>query len=60
MKDKKISKKGDAKSLLKFAGALKDANIDWEEVEKRMKEFREDFEKKVRETSEYMRKSRKN
>jgi len=51
-------KKGSAKSLLRFAGVLK--NVDWEEKEKRMKEFRKSFEKRVKETSKYMEKSRKN
>ena len=51
--------KGTAKSLLRFAGALKDADIDWVEKEKRMKEFRHSFNKRIEETAEYMEKHRK-
>ena len=49
--------KGSAKSLLRFAGVLKD--IDWEEREKRMKEFRASFNKRIKETADYMEKARK-
>ena len=49
--------KGSTKSLLRFAGVLKD--IDWKEKEKRMKEFRESFNKRMEETARYMEKSRK-
>ncbi|MBI2507439.1 antitoxin VapB family protein [Candidatus Woesearchaeota archaeon] len=52
-------KKGSAKSLLKFAGALKDLNIDWEEKERRMNKFRKDFDKRIEKTIKYMEKSRK-
>ena len=51
--------KGSAKSLLRFAGALKDKGIDWEEKERRMNEFRKSFNKRMKETAEYMEKSRK-
>ena len=51
--------KGSAKSLLRFAGVLKDLDIDWKEKEKRMKEFRNSFDKRIRETTEYMEKSRR-
>lgn len=47
------------KSLLKFAGGLKHLNIDWEEKERRIEEFRKDFDKRVGETIKYMEKSRK-
>ncbi len=46
------------KSLLRFAGVLKDVN--WEEREKEMKEFRKSFNKRVRETARYMEEYRKN
>ena len=49
--------KGSAKSLLRFAGALK--NLDWEEKEKRMKEFRNSFNKRVEETAKKMESYRK-
>ena len=49
--------KGSAKSLLRFAGVLKD--VDWSEREKQMKKLRDDFDKRIEETTNYMRKSRK-
>ncbi|MDP3986777.1 MAG: antitoxin VapB family protein [Nanoarchaeota archaeon] len=51
--------RGSAKSIMRFFGALKDADIDWEEKEKVMKKLREDFDKRIKETAEYMGKSRK-
>ena len=53
------TEKGTGKSLLKFAGCLKNLNIDWNEKEKIMKEFREDFNKRVERTTKYMEESRK-
>ena len=49
--------KGSAKSLLRFAGVLKD--VDWSEREKQMKKLRDDFDKRIEETTNYMRKARK-
>ncbi len=49
--------KGSAKSLLRFAGVLK--NVDWNKKEKAMKEFRKSFNKRMEETARYMEKSRK-
>ena len=49
--------KGSAKSLLRFAGVLKD--IDWKKREKMMKGFRESFNKRMEETAKYMEESRK-
>ena len=57
LKDKKRNGFGDGKSLLKYAGVLKDS--DWDSVENRMKSFRESFNKRMKETREYMEKSRK-
>ena len=57
-KDDKYEK-GSAKSLLRFAGVLKDSNIDWEEKEKRMKSFRDSFNKRIKKTTQYMEQSRK-
>ena len=48
----KESDKGTGKSLLKFAGVLKDVN--WDEREKRMKEFREDINKRMEKTRRFM------
>ena len=48
----------DGKSLLKYAGALKGLNIDWKAKEKRMKDFRESFNKHVEETRKKMEESR--
>ncbi len=45
------------KALLRFAGILKD--VDWDEREKNMKEFRDSFEKRIAETAKYMEESRK-
>lgn len=50
-------KKGDAKALLRFAGALK--HVDWDGREKMMKELRRDFDERIEETTRYMEKSRK-
>ena len=58
MKDKNINKKGSKENVLKFAGVLKDAKIDWNAAEKRMKDFRESFDKRVEKTREYMEHSR--
>lgn len=49
--------KGSAKSLLRFAGALK--NLNWDEKEKRMKEFRQSFNKRIEETARKMESCRK-
>ena len=46
------------KELLKFAGALKNKKIDWKEKERRMKEFRESFNKRMNETRELMERKR--
>lgn len=46
---KKDCNKGNGKSLLKYAGVLKDKGIDWDEKERRMKEFREGFNKNLKE-----------
>ena len=51
--------RGNKKDIMKFFGALKNADIDWEAKEKRMKEFRNSFNKRMEETARYMEKSRK-
>jgi len=45
------------KALLRFAGTLRE--IDWDEREKSMKEFRESFEKRIEETVRYREEVRK-
>ena len=45
--------------IMRFFGALKDKNIDWNKGEKRMREFRDSFEKRINKTSEYMEQVRK-
>ena len=45
--------------IMRFFGALKDKNIDWNKREKRMREFRDSFEKRINKTSEYMEQVRK-
>jgi len=57
---KKDCNKGNGKSLLKYAGVLKDKGIDWDEKEKRMKEFREGFNMRIESTRKEMRKNDRN
>ncbi len=47
-KEKKEDRSG--KSLLKYAGVLEGINIDWNAKEKRMRAFRESFNKRTEET----------
>ena len=49
--------RGTGKGILKFAGVLKDKN-DWKSTEKRMKDFRESFNKRIEKTRKYMESSR--
>ncbi|MEX0920297.1 MAG: antitoxin VapB family protein [Candidatus Pacearchaeota archaeon] len=58
LKELESKRKGNKKNIMRFFGALKEKNIDWKEKEKRMKEFRRDFENRIKETSEYMEKER--
>ncbi len=51
--------RGTGKSLLKFAGAMNHLNIDWDAKERRIKEFRENFNKRMEDTARYMEKARK-
>ena len=48
-------KKGSKENVLRFAGCLKDKNIDWENVNKNMNEFRKSFNERVEKTEKYMR-----
>ncbi|MBI2044215.1 antitoxin VapB family protein [Candidatus Pacearchaeota archaeon] len=54
----KDGKRGSKENLMKYFGALKDKK-DWNETEKRMKEFRDEFEEHVESTIKYMEKARK-
>ncbi len=47
LKERSGEKKGSKEVVLKFFGALKDKGIDWEAKEKRMKEFRDSFNKRL-------------
>jgi predicted CopG family antitoxin len=51
--------KGSKEAVLQFAGVLKDKDVDWKAKEKRMREFRESFNKRMKETAKYMERSRK-
>ena len=52
-----IIRKGSKEHVLKFWGVLKD--VDWNEREKRIKSFKESFNKRMKETQKYMEESRK-
>ncbi len=43
-------RKGSKEAVLRFAGCLKDLNINWKEKERRMKEFRNSFNKRMKKT----------
>lgn len=53
-----ILKKGSKEATMKFFGALKDKGIGWEEKERRMKAFREEFNKRIEITVQYISKRR--
>jgi predicted CopG family antitoxin len=59
-KENSYRKRGSKESIMRFFGTLKNENINWDENEKRMKEFRKSFEDRINETSEKMEKARKN
>jgi len=48
-------RKGSRENVLRFAGVLQDANIDWDKAKKRMESFRNSFNKRVEETRKKMR-----
>ncbi len=56
MKESGCVRKGSKEAIMKFFGGLKDKGIDWNEKEKRMKEFREEFNKRMDNTRKEMRK----
>ena len=43
----KEKKRGTAKDLLKYFGAMKDMDINWKEKEEKMNEFRRSFERRL-------------
>ena len=51
--------KSSKEAVLQFAGVLKNKGIDWKAREKKMEEFRKEFNKRVEKTIDYMEKSRK-
>ena len=55
----KEKKKGTTKDLMKYFGVMNNMNIDWEAKERRMKEFRDSFNKRIEETRKYMEKDRR-
>lgn len=46
------AEKGTGRSLLKFAGVLRD--VDWDERKKKMEEFRKSFNRHAEKTRKYM------
>ncbi len=50
----KDAEKGTGKSLLKFAGVLKNSNINWKNAEENMLNFRKSFNKRIEETRKKM------
>lgn len=56
MKNSGINKKGSKENVLKFAGVLKDSDVNWNQVDERMKDFRKSFNERVERTRGYMNK----
>lgn len=56
MKENGCYRKGSKEGILRLAGVLKD--VDWKKKEKRMKEFREEFNERINETEKYMHKKK--
>lgn len=56
MKNSGINKKGSKENVLKFAGVLKDSDVNWNEVDEKMKDFRKSFNERVERTRKYMNK----
>ena len=52
-------KKGSKEAIMKYFGVLKDKGIDWNEKEKRMKEFRGEVDSRFEETAKYMEEARR-
>ena len=58
LKEKAKIKGATGKDLLRFAGLLKDKK-DWGEMERNMKDFRKNFNKRMDDTAKYMQEARK-
>lgn len=58
MSGKTEEKVATGKDILKYFGALKDKDINWEERKSKMKDFRNSFNKRIKQTSERMSKER--
>ncbi|MDP3027127.1 MAG: antitoxin VapB family protein [Nanoarchaeota archaeon] len=54
MKTKGVNRKGSKENVLRFAGILKDKNINWDEVENNIQDFRDSFNKRVERTRNQM------
>jgi len=55
-----VNEKGSKEAIMKFFGALKDLDIDWDKKEKVMKDFRRSFNKRMNKTIKKMNQSLKN
>ena len=51
--------RGNKNDIMRLFGALRNYDIDWEAKERRMKAFRESFNKRINQTINEMEKSRK-
>ena len=47
-------KKGNKENIMRFFGVLKDSGVDWKEKEKRMKDFRKEFDERINRTMKRM------
>ncbi|MEK6935893.1 MAG: antitoxin VapB family protein [Nanoarchaeota archaeon] len=54
IKSDKKSERGTARSLLKYAGCLKNSNINWKNAEENMLNFRKSFNNRIEETRKKM------
>lgn len=48
MKSRGAFRKGSKENVLRFAGVLKDSNINWSKAKKRMESFRNSFNKRLK------------
>lgn len=55
-KERNIGKKGSKEGVMKFFGVLKDANVDWKEVERNRKNFRRSFDKRIKDVKKHIKK----
>lgn len=52
-------KKGSKEAIMKFFGAMNNLDIDWDKKEKNMKEFRNEFNKRMNNTARKMNRNSK-